>query len=96
VILLSALQLTGSFCGVLFAKSLLNHFHLKRKKNHNELHYAVRDDERIYKPINNELLYDYELMFEQWPNVFEPMGRLEGIESSGVKSGAAVTERIHE
>ena len=71
--------------GALFAESRANLFHIKRNKNRNEVHYAVRYDDKNCKPVENEPLYGYWLMLEKGPNVFEPIGRLEGM-AYGIKS----------
>lgn len=72
-----------------YAEARTNLFHIKRNKNRNEVHYAIRYDEKNCKPAESDALYGYWLMLEQGPNVFEPIGRLErmayGIQSQEVK-----------
>jgi len=84
-----ALLLAASFSGVLFAESRSNLFHIKRNKNRNEVHYAIRYDEMACKPVDSEPLYGYWLMLEKGPSVYEPIGRLErmayGIQSQEIR-----------
>lgn len=73
----------------LFAESRANLFHIKRNKNRNEVHYAVRYDEKSCKPIDNEAVYGYWHDLEVGPNVYAPIGRFEriayGISSQEIK-----------
>ena len=90
------LLVAAFFSGGLFAESRSNLFHIKRNKNRNEVHYAVRYDESTCKPVENEPLYGYWLMLEKGPNVFEPIGRLErmayGIQSQEIKGNDLVVQ----
>jgi hypothetical protein len=80
--------LAGSFSG-LFAEARANLFHIKRNKNKNEVHYAVRYDEKTCKPVEGDAVYGYWLNLEIGPNSYEPIGRFEriayGISSQEVK-----------
>jgi len=69
----------------LFAEARLNLFFIKRNKNRNEVHYAIRYDEKTCKPIDDESLIGYWQMLEKGPNIFEPIGRLERM-AYGIKS----------
>jgi|JI8StandDraft_1071087.scaffolds.fasta_scaffold114513_2 hypothetical protein len=84
----TAALLTLAVAGSVYGESRANLFHIKRNKNRNEVHYAVRYDEAACKPMGDEALYGYWLMLEKGPNVFEPIGRLErmayGIQSQSM------------
>lgn len=69
----TAALLTLAVAGSVYGESRANLFHIKRNKNRNEVHYAVRYDEAACKPMGDEALYGYWLMLEKGPNVFEPM-----------------------
>ncbi len=79
-----------------FAEARANLFHIKRNKNSNEVHYAVRYDEKSCKPIDSESLFGYWLMLEKGPGVTEPIGRLEriayGIQSQEIKGDELVVQ----
>lgn len=79
-----------------FAEARANLFHIKRNKNSNEVHYAVRYDEKACKPIDGESLFGYWLMLEKGPGVTEPIGRLErmayGIQSQEIKGEDLVVQ----
>jgi hypothetical protein len=84
-------------CGsTLYAEARQNLFHIKRNKNRNEVHYAVRYDEKTCKPVDSEPLYGYWLMLEKGPNVYEPIGRIErmayGISSQSIKGNDLVVQ----
>jgi hypothetical protein len=85
---LTLLLLLASVSSV-FPEARANLFHIKRNKNSNEVHYAVRYDEKTCKPIDSESLFGYWLMLEKGPGVTEPIGRLErmayGIQSQEIK-----------
>lgn len=78
------------------AESRLNLFHIKRNKNRNEVHYAVRYDEKACKPIGAEPVYGYWRVLEQGPDVYEPIGRFEriayGIESQQIKGSDLIIQ----
>lgn len=80
----------------IFAEARANLFHIKRNKNRNEVHYAVRYDEANCKPIDNESLFGYWLMVEKGPGVTEPIGRLErmayGIQSQEVQGNDLIVQ----
>lgn len=84
------------FTGSVFAESRLNVFHIKRNKNKNEVHYAVRYDEKSCKPVESEPLYGYWINYEIGPNAYEPIGRFEriayGISSQQVKGEDLVVQ----
>jgi len=71
------------------AEARANLFHIKRNKNRNEVHYAVRYDEKTCRPMENEPVYGYWLDLEIGPNAYAPIGRFEriayGIESQELK-----------
>lgn len=79
-----------------FAEARANLFHIKRNKNSNEVHYAVRYDEKTCKPIDSESLFGYWLMLEKGAGVTEPIGRLErmayGIQSQEIKGDDLVVQ----
>src|SRR5688572_3509680 len=87
--------LAAGFSG-LFAEARANLFHIKRNKNKNEVHYALRYDEKTCKPVEDEPLYGYWLMLEKGPNVYEPIGRLErmayGISSQEMKGADLIVQ----
>lgn len=87
-----ALLLTGS----LLAEARLNVFHIKRNKNKNEVHYAVRYDEKSCKPVESDPLYGYWINYEIGPNSYEPIGRFEriayGISSQEIKGDDLVVQ----
>ncbi|GAB4424784.1 MAG: hypothetical protein OHK0011_05630 [Turneriella sp.] len=92
----TVLLVTACFSGGLFAESRSNLFHIKRNKNRNEVHYAVRYDEKTCKPVENEPLYGYWAMLEKGSNVFEPIGRLErmayGIQSQEIRGNDLIVQ----
>ena len=61
------------------AEARANLFHIKRNKNKNEVHYAVRYDEKTCKPVEGDAVYGYWLNLEIGPNNYEPIGRFERI-----------------
>jgi len=63
----------------LAAEARANLFHIKRNKNKNEVHYAVRYDEKTCKPVEGDAVYGYWLNLEIGPNAYEPIGRFERI-----------------
>lgn len=63
----------------LAAEARANLFHIKRNKNKNEVHYAVRYDEKTCKPVESDAVYGYWLNLEIGPNAYEPIGRFERI-----------------
>ena len=79
-----------------FAAARANLFHIKRNKNSNEVHYAVRYDEKTCKPVDAESLFGYWLMLEKGPGVTEPIGRLErmayGIQSQEIQGDYLVVQ----
>lgn len=78
------------------AEARANLFHIKRNKNRNEVHYAVRYDEKTCKPVEGDPVYGYWLNLEIGPNAYEPIGRWErlayGIESQAVKGNDMVVQ----
>lgn len=78
------------------AESRLNLFYIKRNKNRNEVHYAVRYDEKSCKPIGAEPVYGYWRVLEEGPDVYEPIGRFEriayGIQSQEIKGNDLVIQ----
>lgn len=83
------LSLLVSGFTALAAEARANLFHIKRNKNRNEVHYAVRYDEKTCKPVEGDAVYGYWLNLEIGPNAYEPIGRFErlayGISSQEVK-----------
>lgn len=67
------------YAGGIYAESRTNLFHIKRNKNRNEVHYAVRYDEKTCKPVDGEAVYGYWLDLEIGPNAYAPIGRWEKI-----------------
>jgi len=71
------------------AESRANLFHIKRNKNRNEVHYAVRYDEKTCKPVESDAVYGYWHDLEIGPNAYAPIGRFErlayGISSQEIK-----------
>ena len=81
------IAILASFVGVagLYAEDRANLFHIKRNKNRNEVHYAVRYDKATCKPLESDPLFGYWLMIEKGPGVTEPIGRFEQM-AYGIKS----------
>ena len=82
-------SLAAAAFSALAAESRANLFHIKRNKNRNEVHYAVRYDEKTCKPVEGDAVYGYWLNLEIGPNNYEPIGRFErmayGIDSQELK-----------
>ncbi|WP_053332109.1 DUF4833 domain-containing protein [Turneriella parva] len=84
----TAAILALAIAGSVYAESRANLFHIKRNKNRNQVHYAVRYDEAACKPVGDEAVYGYWLNLEIGPNSYEPIGRFERM-AYGIQSQTA-------
>jgi len=73
------------FCSAAYADAKKNLFYIKRNKNRNQVHYAIRYDEATCKPVGSDPLYGYWINYEVSPTDYEPIGRFEAM-AYGIQS----------